>query len=173
MENQEFIDISIKTNDRRFKYRVNGIMIHDNKILLLRSVKNLNSYCLPGGHVEFGENTINAMAREMFEETKVKVSINSLFSIAEGFFVDKNGIKNHEISFYYIVTPEDNNINYSNFSLQELDKGVKKTHDFEWIGIDALADIDLRPAPIKQKIINGDYDFQHLIIESGILVGKS
>ena len=57
-------DIEIKTAQKKFKYRVNGIIIHNNKILTIK-MKNNTSYCLPGGHVELGEDSKNAVLREM------------------------------------------------------------------------------------------------------------
>ena len=40
-------DIEFKTTNKKFKCRVNGLIIHDGKILTLR-MKNNTSYCLPG-----------------------------------------------------------------------------------------------------------------------------
>ena len=49
-------DIEFKNETQKFKYRVNGIVIYNNKILTIK-MKNNVSYCLPGGHVELGEDT--------------------------------------------------------------------------------------------------------------------
>ena len=38
-------DIEFKTDAKKFKYRVNGIIIHNNKILTIK-MKNNISYCL-------------------------------------------------------------------------------------------------------------------------------
>ena len=62
-------DIEFKTNEKKFKYRVNGMLIYKGKILVLK-MKNNISYCLPGGHVELGESSAKAILREMFEETR-------------------------------------------------------------------------------------------------------
>lgn len=77
-------DIEFKTTNKKFKCRVNGLIINDGKILTLR-MKNNTSYCLPGGHVELCENSKDAILREMFEETKTNVSIEKEFALSKIF----------------------------------------------------------------------------------------
>ena len=158
-------DIKIELNGKNFKYRVNGIVIKDSKILALKR-KNNDSYCLPGGHVELGEDSKEAVIREMFEETKTKVSIKNELAIIEFFYIDRNNSETHEISFYYIVEPQDfSSISKDKFSITQMDKGILKQHNLEWLKISSLKDIDFRPSFIKTKIINGDYNFEHTIIK--------
>jgi ADP-ribose pyrophosphatase YjhB (NUDIX family) len=59
-------DIEFKTDSKKFKYRVNGFIIHNNKILTIK-MKNNISYCLPGGHVELDKDTRTAILRELLE----------------------------------------------------------------------------------------------------------
>ena len=158
-------DIEIKDEHSKFKYRVNGLLIRDNKILALK-MKNNISYCLPGGHVDLSEDSKSAMLREMLEETQTEMSIDSDFAIVENFYTDKNNLQTHEISFYYILHAENyNKIPFENYSLEELDKGNSKVHNFEWLDISRLNEFDLRPAFIKDKLINGRYNFEHIIIK--------
>lgn len=158
-------DIEFRTTEKKFKYRVNGLIIHNGKILTLR-MKNNISYCLPGGHVELCESSKEAILREMFEETKTNVSIEKEFAIVENFYIDKNNLETHELSFYYILTPENfNKIKFENYSLMENDKGELKQHNFEWLDISTLDTIDFRPSFIKDKLVSGNYDFEHMIIK--------
>ena len=60
-------DIDIKCDDGNFKLRTSAIIIKDNKILL-QKCQNRNGYGLPGGHVELGELTSDAIIREVKEE---------------------------------------------------------------------------------------------------------
>jgi len=54
-----------------------------NKILLLKSPKWKGKYIAPSGHVEYGETLVNAVKREVFEETGLKVNDVVLLNIQE------------------------------------------------------------------------------------------
>ncbi len=158
-------DIEIKTDKKKLKIRVNGIVIKDNKLLTIK-MKNNISYCLPGGHVMLGEDSITAIIREMQEELDINITIQKEFAIAESFYTDKNSLLTHEISFYYIVKPDDfANISLKDYSKYENDKGETKQHNFVWLPINSLHDFDFRPIFIKQKLITNNYEFEHIIIK--------
>ena len=158
-------DIEIKTDQKKFKYRVNGIVIKENKILTIK-MKNNISYCLPGGHVELGEDSKAAVIREMREELDTHVTIEKELAVVENFYTDKNSLLTHEISFYYIVDPENfSNISLGAYSKYENDKGEIKQHNFIWLPINNLHDFDFRPAFIKEKLTNNNYEFEHIIVK--------
>ena len=157
-------DIKLKTTSKKFKYRVNGIIIHNGKILTLKMNNNISN-CLPGGHVELGEDSKTAILREMLEEIETKVTIQKEISVAENFYIDRNNLKTHEVSFYYLVEPENfDKIPLSDYTTKELDKGKLKTHNFEWIDISNLKNVDFRPKFLKEKLITNNLDFEHIII---------
>lgn len=158
-------DIEIKTDLHKFKYRVNGIIIKDNKLLALK-MKNNVSFCLPGGHVELSEDTRSAIIREMLEETETEVTISNELAIVESFYKDKHDLSTHEISFYYIVEPKNyDKIPLENYTRIENDKDEIKSHNFEWLELSKLADVDFRPSYIKDKLANHNLLFEHLIIK--------
>lgn len=106
------------------------------------------------------------MIREMLEETETQVNIEKELAIVENFYLDKNNLQTHEISFYYIVKPENfDNIPLQNYVKIENDKGETKNHNFEWLDISSLKDFDFRPTFIKEKLISQNMDFQHIIIK--------
>jgi 8-oxo-dGTP pyrophosphatase MutT (NUDIX family) len=49
-----------------------GVLIHDDKVLLVKH-KKLKMWLPPGGHIEAGEQPHQAAEREFFEETNIKV----------------------------------------------------------------------------------------------------
>lgn len=154
-------DIEFIVGKNKFKYRVCGIVIKNDKVLIIKSEQE--GYYLPGGHAEFGEDSKEALFREMKEETETDMKIKETLSIVENFYADKNDLKTHEISFYYIVEPENyNKIKLENYSRIENDKGKLKQIDFEWVQLDKLKDVDLRPKYIKNKLLNKDYSFEHI-----------
>lgn len=158
-------DIEFKNKTQKFKYRVNGIVIHNNKILTIK-MKNNISYCLPGGHVELGEDTHTAILREMLEELDTPVSIDKEIAIVENFYMDKKGLQTHELSFYYIVNPENfDKISFQNYEKMENDKGEIKVHNFDWLEIDSLNKYDFRPEFLKEKLMMSNYNLDHIIIK--------
>lgn len=52
----------------KYDYTTSAFIVHDNKVLLLLH-KKLNMWLQPGGHVELDEDPIQALFREIEEET--------------------------------------------------------------------------------------------------------
>jgi len=81
--------------------RAVGIIIKDNKILLIWRIKNGQEYFVfPGGSVEEGESIRNAVIREMKEELSIDIIIDRLlFKIS----VPKNEHDSGRISYFYLI----------------------------------------------------------------------
>jgi ADP-ribose pyrophosphatase YjhB (NUDIX family) len=63
----------------RPRIRVAAIIVHDESILLVRHVKNGQSYwLLPGGGLEYGESLEEALCRELREETNLEIRVGDL-----------------------------------------------------------------------------------------------
>lgn len=93
-------DILFKEEEFVFSYRVGGILIHNDKILLQRP-KN-DDYSIIGGHVSRMELTEEALKREFEEELHVKIEVDEMIAVGEIFFPWGNR-PCHQISFYYKV----------------------------------------------------------------------
>ncbi|MEF8848611.1 MAG: NUDIX hydrolase, partial [Candidatus Thermoplasmatota archaeon] len=77
-----------------------GIILKNNKILLIKR-KNppfQNQWALPGGFVEYGEKTEDAVKREIYEETNLKTKILKLLGVYSDPNRDPRG---HTISIVY------------------------------------------------------------------------
>lgn len=71
-----------------------GIVINDNDEILL--VKNNRAgWVFPGGQVEVGENVIDAVKREVMEETGVEIDVGEVFCISSNTckYPGYNGVK--------------------------------------------------------------------------------
>ena len=66
--------------DKHLGLGVSGIVIYKNKLLLIKR-KDLKDWALPGGVVEEGETLEQAVQREVFEETGIKVKPEKLSGI--------------------------------------------------------------------------------------------
>lgn len=158
-------DVRIKKEKDSFKYRVAGVIIKDNKILI-DDVKDSECLYLPGGYVHLGENSIDAVKRELEEELKREVIIQKYLGIAENFFEYSCNLKMHELSVYYLVDFKDESIETKDYSLVEDDNGFIIHHNFRWIDIDKIDDYDIRPAFLIKLLKEKNIEFNHIIFNN-------
>lgn len=155
------MDIKLLSKDIKFKFRVSGVVIENNKILIEKYKDD--TYCLPGGYVALNETTIDAIKREMFEETNLKFEVINFLGVVENFFINKKNEKTHEIDFYYYLKGDDV-LNKLNTKIIESGEYKNIYHDFKWINISELYNYKLLPEGIKQEIIDNAFN-KHLIIK--------
>lgn len=87
--------------NNRPRVRVAGILIEDDKVLLIEHTKNDRSYwLLPGGGVDWGESIEEAVKREFLEETNLAVEIENFLFISETLAPDET---KHVINLYFRV----------------------------------------------------------------------
>ena len=153
--------IRMKTNYYNFKFRVAGIIIDNDRLLTVNTQSDGNLY-LPGGYVELGETTEEAVKRELKEELLLDFEVKEFLGVLENYFEVPNRGKVHEISFYYLMnTPK--KLNKDNFSLTENDKGYIINHNFKWIKLSELDKYDFRPKVLIDIIKSDNKVFNHLI----------
>lgn len=104
-------DLCVKIEDGILNIRVGAIIMKDDKFLMVENDMFDYLYSV-GGRIKFGETAEEAVVREVFEETGVKMEIDRLGFIHENFFpgdsVVKRGNLVHEISFFfYMKVPKD------------------------------------------------------------------
>ena len=132
-----------------FSYRVAGILIHNNKILLQRP-KDDTGYSIPGGHVCYGETSAQALTREFIEEIQLDINIERLILIGENFWPWGNR-PCHQISLYYSISMNDLTQIPLNGTFHALDEigGERIDLDFCWIPLSNIDDIILYPTNIR------------------------
>ena len=150
-----------KEKNERFKFRVNGILLNNDKILAVEMNK-MGFMCCPGGHVMIGEDTMQAMEREYKEETGIGVKIEKLVAIVENFF--KSDVLYHELSFFYLLRADKiDESKQKDFSLIENDNGKLINMDYSWLSLDKMDSYDFLPLAIKNKLKNRDFNTEHII----------
>jgi len=162
------MDIKIKNDKIQYKFRVSGCIIVNDKILVVQIMNN-GFYCLPGGHVQLGESSEDAIKREIKEEVSliidnIKMNFKTkLIGINESIFKRKDNTLIHETTFIYNI--------YLNFKeellidkiVYEQDEGIDKKLDFKWIKLEKLQQINFKPEYILQQIIDKDFSLKHYI----------
>ena len=148
------MDLKIKTEKEEFHARACGIIKQKNSFLIMR-VNKTPYYHIPGGYIEIGEDSKQAVIREIKEEIGCDIEKAELFAIQENFWT-RNDKKCHGIEFYYIIKPKCE-IEVKDYQRIENDKGEEKLLDFKWITPEELKDVDLKPNNIRDMLINGEY----------------
>ena len=93
--------ICFDRGNQRFNYRVVGVAVHENQVLLHQAEGDA-FWVLPGGRAELGEPAEHTLKREMREELKVEIEVVRLLWLVENFFTyaDK---QYHEIALYFLM----------------------------------------------------------------------
>ena len=82
----------------RPRIRVAGILIEDNKILLIQHYKNNKKYWLiPGGGNDWGETAKEALIREYKEETNMDIEVDEFLFLSETIFPNLKFVTKEEL----------------------------------------------------------------------------
>ena len=103
--------------------RVKVLLVNSNNDVLLGY--SYNNYQFPGGHVEENETLVQAVNREVLEETGIELNITNIepFACAIGYYKDwpAEG-KNRKIEIYYYEVKTDEKPNLENTEYTENEK---------------------------------------------------
>jgi len=158
-------DILFRSDDYIFSYRVAGVIVRADKILLQRSAGD-HGFSIPGGHVTLGETNAQTLAREFKEEIGADVEVGDLCWVGEIFF-RLEGRPWHQICLFYAVhLVEESQLPTGNFFLgQELMDGVKSDLEFHWVPVAQLESIPVYPRNVPSLMKRWDTGIQHFIAD--------
>lgn len=113
-------DMTLPIDGGFVNIRVGAIIMKGGKFLMVGNDQSPYLYSV-GGRLRFGETAEEAVVREVYEETGVKMEIDRLGFVHENYFIAdwpaKRGKTYYEISFYfYMKTPEDFTPNAESFT---------------------------------------------------------
>ncbi len=143
------MDLKFEVNGNKFNVRSSCIIknkTHDQVLLTnMRAIKSHDAFLLPGGRLEFMENSMQAIDREIQEELGLKLDFK-LISIEENF--DKeNNFQMIEFVFYAEIESFD--------LIKNMDNGWDK---FIIINICDIDNYDIRPKSVKNLIKLEEYE---------------
>lgn len=145
------MDISFKTEEGRFNYRVCAIIINDGKILAMRNERT-PYFFLPGGRVAMNETVEVAVLRELKEELDIDAEIVRPLWLNQSFFTeDVSKEKFHELCLYFLmdVTKTDLLSRGEEFTMYEKNRPLK----YKWLEVDKLKDEYFYPTFLKDRIL--------------------
>ena len=152
------MDLTLDVEDYKLNIRAGGVIIHNGKILVHKNI-NKDHYCLPGGRIEIGESSEQAIKREIQEELGKKIDIIGYLATIENFFEMENK-KYHEIFFIHKIefaNEEDKKINYTMHNLEE-----KEYLQYEWLDFDKVEEYTIVPKCLKEVLKSKDFPI-HII----------
>lgn len=150
------MDFRYQSEQGSFGVRVSALMMQDGRIYLAKSPQG--DYYLLGGAILVNEATVDAVKREIFEEVGIEVEVEALAFIVENHF-KLDHINYHQIEFHYVVSPLTE-------PQKELEEGGQRLR-CEWVALENLEKIDLKPAFLKSAIPNWDGRIKHFVNKDG------
>lgn len=108
------------------------------EIFLMKSDKWKGMYCIPGGHIELGETLIDAVKREIKEETNLDVNNIEFHSIQDCIFSENYYEKRHFIFIDFICTSVSNEVILS-------DEGF----EYMWVSPENIDKYPVEPYTVK------------------------
>ena len=134
----------------KLSYRpsVYGVLINDNQEVLM--IKHKDKYCLPGGGVKISEKISDALAREILEETGLKIVSSEIVECDDSFFlVPYENKPVHAILMFFLCQFEQGEVNTDNVDQYEKEYAEKA----EWIKIENVIEMNNLVFPQTKKIL--------------------
>lgn len=146
------MDFRTKIDDQVFGVRATALIVRDRKIYLCKSASG-TYYCV-GGAMLVGETSEQAVKREVCEEIDCEVKVDQLAFVVENTFCQPD-VNFHNIEFHYFVTP----VTEPSPTMRE----DGSSRDCEWVDLDKLDTLDLRPDFLKTELKNWDGQVKHIV----------
>lgn len=152
-------DMCVPCDDGILNIRVGAIIMKDGKILMVGNERSNYLYSV-GGRIKFGETAEEAIVREVYEETGVKMEIDRLGFVHENYFygdaTTNLGKLIYEISFFfYMKVPNDFTPISDSFTEDNSREFLK------WISPNE--DIKIYPEFFKTELMNPTDTVKHFV----------
>lgn len=154
-------DCTVPIDNGYINLRVGAIILKNGKFLMVGNQKDDYLYSV-GGRIQFGETAEEAVVREVFEETGVKMEVDRLGFIHENFFYGDYGRKEdkliYEVSyFFYMKTPSDFEPVCESFTDDESKEKL--------VWVDESSKITYYPTFFKEELKNPCKSVKHIVTD--------
>ena len=139
--------IMFSNGEVTFMYRVGGIALHDGRLLVEHNIKH--GFCfVPGGRVEYGENAVMALSRELDEEFGGRVQIGRLVIFSDNLF-ELDDIRYQEVGPYFLLEfpPE-----HPFLGREGKFEASEPNLVYEWLSLDDLEAAELFPRFLRKLV---------------------
>ena len=141
--------VMFSNGDITFMYRVGGIAVHEGRLLVEHDVKR--GFCfVPGGRVEYGENAVQALSRELDEELGGNVEIGRLVIVSDNLF-ELDGIRYQEAGLYFLVNFEPG---HPILGREGKFEAEEPNLVYEWLSLDGLKEEELFPRFLRELVLD-------------------
>ena len=144
------MDITFRTPEGRFNYRVCAITVDGERLLAMKDERSPYFY-LPGGRVSLHETAEDAVLREVREELGIEAHIVRPLWFNQAFFMEKvSGERFHELCIYYLLDISKTDL----LSRGDRFDGIERhhTHRFTWLSFDEVEREYIYPIFIRKQI---------------------
>jgi ADP-ribose pyrophosphatase YjhB (NUDIX family) len=138
--------VSFASDGTRFHYCVDGVCIHDGHVLLCRAGQS-DYWFTPGGRVDLGETSDEALVREMQEELGEDVAVGRLLWVVENLFMLADE-PTHELALMYAITLPPGSP-FLDLAHERVTEDAGMTLTLRWFPLATLAEVELRPAFLR------------------------
>lgn len=150
-------DISFVEEHQKFNFRVAAIIFDEDRSHILIHKKKFNDFwMLPGGRVQFGEDTLNGIKREIDEEIGLSGNFKLAY-VCENFF-NLNDTEYHEICMFYYMTTHELISDECFIESKENEYEI-----FKWIPKEEIKNYNIEPIEILGKI-DGQESVKEVVI---------
>ena len=154
-------DITLKCDDGFINIRVGAIILKDNRFLMTGNKREDYLYSV-GGRIKFGETAKEAIIREVFEETGVKMEVDRLGFVHENCFIgdapSNMGKPIYEISFFfYMKVPDD----FEPVSKSFTDDGCEEF--LKWVSFDE--EMTIYPEFFRSELLHPEKNIKHFVTD--------
>lgn len=161
-------DMCVPCGDGYLNIRVGAIILKDGRFLMVRNGL-ADYYYSVGGRIRFGETAGQAVVREVFEETGVRMEIDHLGFVLENLFLadspSKLGKEYYELAFFfYMKTPKDFEPVCRSFT----EDGCAET--LEWVAPDEKRTVF--PAFFRTDLNISDKSVRHIVCDDRYYLRK-
>lgn len=129
--------------------RVRAIIIKDAKILLIKRIKQDETYwVLPGGGIEGKENNEQALKRECLEELGLDIKIKELFLERPSDKIETIG----QMEFFYFADITGGELGTGYGPEFQPNSEYSGQYQLHWVELDKIFSMNLKPVEVRDKI---------------------